>query len=524
MSEGSTVRSKLLFFAATGLCSVALYFSICHLGMRQFVGYDYGAYTNSAWQMHLGYRPYIDSIGAHPPQFYVVARWAFDWFGVEWFSLVKMGALFAALTLAIHAWLLSRIMGYWWSVLLACFTQIVTNLLVACWSHDTPSIVISTMFYTAVLGWRARPANLTFTAVFLLGVALLLSKVNYAGLYYVFTLAGLIAADLCAPKIGLRKNLVLFGSMLLGAVATLMAWRISLPALFKNYGEVSDRALSLTNAISFLFRDWAWEIKQTAILLLPALVCVAYLCSRWCTGRKDAHTFRLSVCISRQQMAWLLLLAIGPAAAFVAKATNSAWLMFELPPVIISLAAGYVMFRDSQWTSFRRLAVGGLLLSIAAVGANAIRWSVNRLATTEHFEGNFYDSHSLISISAWPYFEGLMAGPKLKVVLDDMQAVLRDQGYLGKPDAKIYIGPRIDFGYAVFGIRPARGLPLFWDPFKNGNLKKSQAMVERFKQAGFERLIFLQDDHIFFPDTLVEYIHSTYQASTIGLLTVYRRL
>jgi hypothetical protein len=519
------LRGKIAFLAMICLSGVTLFLLICRLGMIQFAGFDNGIYTNSAWQMHLGFRPYQDLVGGYPPLFLMGAKWAFDWFGVQWFSLVRMGGLFASLTLLIHVWLLGRIVGIWWGLLLACYTQAVTALVTSCWSHDWTSAVIAALFYTAVLAWREHPDGPSLGAIFLLGVVLLLSKANYAGVYYVLALVGLIAADLNAPKIGIRKNLVLFGSMIPAAVAALLACRISPLALFRSYLEAGDRVLSARHAITYLLLNQSWEVKQTVALLLPALVCVVYIFRlRWCSGRKDADSFVLTVRISRREMAWLPLLAIGPTAAVIAMATNNSYRMGELPPALISLACLYVIFRDSRWTRLRRLAARGLLLSVVAMAGNSIRLSVTRFSQSEHLEGNFYDPRGLVSISAWPYFDGLMAGPKLAAVLLEMQGVLRDQGYLGKPNAKVYIGPRIDFGYAVFGIRPVPGLPLWWESYSNADLPKTQVMVERFKQAGYERIILLQGDHTFFPATLVDYIRSSYQGSEIGLLTVYRKL
>ena len=259
--------------------------------MIQFAGYDNGIYTNAAWQMHLGIRPYQEMIGGLPPLFLMGAKWAFDWFGVQWFSLVKMGGLFAAVALLVHAGLLSRIMGCWWGLLLACFTQAVTSLPTSCWSHDWTSAVVATVFYTAVLVWRAHADRLGLIAVFFIGVVLLLSKANYAGVFFVLALMGLIAADLSAPKIGTLKNLVLFGSMVPAAVAALLACHISILALLRNYREAGVRVQSGGQTIQRLFLNQPWEVKQTAALLLPALICVAYLCSRWCAVRRDADSF-----------------------------------------------------------------------------------------------------------------------------------------------------------------------------------------------------------------------------------------
>jgi hypothetical protein len=197
--------------------------------------------------------------------------------------------------------------------------------------------------------------------------------------------------------------------------------------------------------------------------------------------------------------------------------------MTELPPAMVSLACFYVFYRGRDWTWFRKFAMAGLICSVAGIAANAVRVSVTRYTQAENFEGNFYDAERLTSISAWHYFEGLMAGPKLEAVLRDMEGMLKTQGYLGNANAKVYIGPRIDFGYAVFGIQPVRGLPLWWESYSNDSLPRTQRMVQRFKDAGFERIILLEDDQTYFPDTLSKYLHTAYQTSTVGRLTVYRK-
>jgi len=102
-----------------------------------------------------------------------------------------------------------------------------------------------------------------------------------------------------------------------------------------------------------------------------------------------------------------------------------------------------------------------------------------------------------------------------------MNTVLTDADYVGQPDAPVFFGPRIDFGYAAYGVHPYPGLPTWWEFFSQDSQGQTDVMVERFKRAHFKLCIFLHRDYTFLPARLTEYLNQAYQVYDTGELTIY---
>jgi hypothetical protein len=62
------------------------------------------------------------------------------------------------------------------------------------------------------------------------------------------------------------------------------------------------------------------------------------------------------------------------------------------------------------------------------------------------------------------------------------------------PAKTVFFGPRMEFGYAVFGRRPLEGLPLLWDPGNMFSPERLPALLLRFQQHDPDVLIFVKND------------------------------
>jgi hypothetical protein len=80
----------------------------------------------------------------------------------------------------------------------------------------------------------------------------------------------------------------------------------------------------------------------------------------------------------------------------------------------------------------------------------------------------------------------------------------------------------MEFAYALFSIRPPKGLPILWEAFE-ADSPASREMVGRFKAADFDLCIVLHNDYVFYPSAFLEYLSSAYDAQQVGELTVHTR-
>ena len=90
-------------------------------------------------------------------------------------------------------------------------------------------------------------------------------------------------------------------------------------------------------------------------------------------------------------------------------------------------------------------------------------------------------------------------------------------------DNKIYIGPRIDFGYAMFNVKPAKGFPLWWGEGVESGVPRgaTKKLVNRFEKSDFKMIITLSGDLAYHPSEIREYLDHYYSSYKIGYLLVW---
>jgi hypothetical protein len=89
------------------LGSIALFFAIWFLGLRQFGGYDHSALIESGWIQFTSLAPFRDYPCTVPPLLFAGDRYALLIFGVRWSAFVLLMACFAALSFLFLSALLS---------------------------------------------------------------------------------------------------------------------------------------------------------------------------------------------------------------------------------------------------------------------------------------------------------------------------------------------------------------------------------------------------------------------------------
>lgn len=515
-----------MFIAAAVSLALAIAGGVIHFGRIQFGGMDGGVLTNAAWQLHLGYDPYRDVANATPPFFLLGGKWAFDIWGVQWASLTKMTAVFAAVTFLVHVFLLFRCeMGPGWSLLIPTYTQCAAILTGSYWWYNGISGVIGAIFFTCAWLLYKDSASFANRILFVVSASILaLVKANVAVVFLATTFVAL-------AWIGKRPRLAVSAYSLAGVLSILLLLLAGINPFFvvRAYLEWGERALSPEHFIRFIFLNQDSEPIQTFILLALFLAGAAILALRtdWISfSTRSAGGLRrcwgFFSGIKPDLIGPIVFFIIGVFASIVMMGTNNSLNFGELPPLltggVILLHSAKRYFRGART---KTIAASLVAASVILLTANALRWTWQRIHIYYVGPETFYQDLPLTRLASPPFFNGTYVGPRLAAVLDDMDQLLKTKDYRRGTATSIFFGPRIDFAYAAFDIPPVPGFPLWWEAFQDDGKLRTKLMVERFKRTRFKLAVFLHRDYAFFPQSLIDYLNREYIVYDTKTLTIH---
>ncbi|MDX1948712.1 MAG: hypothetical protein SFU86_25210 [Pirellulaceae bacterium] len=481
---------------------------IAWLGGVQFGGMDGGVLSNAAWMTYLGYRPYADFDTQCPP-FYFIAGWlAFALFGVRWMSLVYFAALFASITFGWHWLLLRRLpLELGWRLAIALATQALTLVPIGWGHYNQLTAIAAALFLTAALGWTARPPDWRGWLHLTFATALLsLMKPNVAGL--------LIA---CAfPIVAAQRgwfwkscaSLVVAAGM---AIACMSIFGMSPVDMLRSYLGTGNRLANRENFANCLYLTGPVESGPTLCATVPLVIALLCLSVAAFANRDWLRRYwRLMA------LAW-----VGFAASFAGMCTNAEHNMVDLPVLVVGVIA-LTAWRQPAWLAGKW---GTASLAFVFAGTAQLLLiagfiTVNRTRIHDIGAYKFWEPGATQSIQDPVFFRGVAGGPILRTVLSQVNDVLR---VTDDKNTTIYFGPRMDFGYAAYGIEPPRGLPLWWTGLGEVSTAVQMEQVRRFQQLDPKVCIFLVDDYTWMPSALLEHLRDNYDLYQTGLLSVHIR-
>ena len=120
-----------------------------------------------------------------------------------------------------------------------------------------------------------------------------------------------------------------------------------------------------------------------------------------------------------------------------------------------------------------------------------------------------------------------VSGSMVEVENEVAQALNTNQG-------PYFFGTRLDFNYAVFGIRSPEQFPSWWHPGTAFPVSDQSKIIEQWRQDQFETLIFMKvgfagwDEgmyYTYYPQQFLDAIHSDYVADErYPDITIYHRI
>lgn len=481
---------------------------------------DGGVVANTAYEGYLNYKIYDELVTATPPLFILGAKMAYQIFGVYWSSLPLLLAFFAVIIFIWHVLILRALkVDKLWSLLIP-YTLISINLVTTSfWWYNRITIVCLTLFVTSAILFMNKPnTSLSRITLIISSILISLSKPNSAGLALVVMYLILFLAK--------SKKLVI-QILLLSITGTLIILIISGIDPFKlinNYTVLatSGRVTSVANWKSFLIDINFWEVRQTTVFLVPAIIAFVLMLVHGCVKR----------IIFKKDIPLLFFI---PAVLFISLAgmvTNNDYKMVGLGPVFMVTILMFQVWRNRVKNIHFPFTVNILLLTSSLLLIfSSINIGFSRISMRENDNPYFllrgwnvfyddYPTRPLVKLDHPPYWKGFTASQSLYNTVKQIDEIVTSAQIAGSTDPSVYFGPRIDFSYAAYGIHPPKGIPIWWEGYSDETKIQNAEIIERFMNYRFKIAIFYQDDFTFMPRNAVEYLKNEYDVYNYGSITI----
>jgi hypothetical protein len=517
----------LMIEATVLLASAALTAGfICITGMRHFNGADMSTLVDVGWRLLQGQRLYEDFISPLPPGFALGSKWAFEVWGVNWGAMVYVCAVYAVMTL-VWIYLLLRALGLsaGASLLLATCAVATTQVLPGYWWYNGITNVAAIVLYLSSLLVLQRPARIwAWTSVVAALVLVGLMKPNAWPL-------GLAAVFVLATSRVHRPRLV----ACLAAAAGLF-WLVARlgdfdPAeMWASYrGIAANRGNPLK--INYLFADnllgkleMAIDFLLAVVMMVPALVWTVLTMFPPAASESAGAAARDSFWNAARVM---LLTAAAFATGLILVQTNMELKFTDLVVILVPSAVLAFLCPETQptagWLSRYRAVAAARFFSVwlaVMLILGSFVWGWQRVRV---FCGMpFWEPIPVAQRDDCPrFFRSMTMGRQLDMLLHEVGALLRQTR-----NPTVLFGPRIQVGYAAFGLPSPRTLPIAWDSGTMYPRSLEPELVRRFDRQRPDLLVFLRDTYTYMPIEVLEYIADNYllvDADRLTEINVYIR-
>lgn len=524
---------KLGVFYGIGLALMAFIgLFILRCGMCQICGYNHSILVDFGWRLFKGQRAYVDFPCTVPVAFVLGPKFAFQWFGAYWKSIIDMTALFAMGTFAWSLFLLAQLFGRGWTTLLWAMTvQAISPMMASFWWYSPITDVTGALYALAAMYWLRRPTEKV--AMISYGAALLLMatmKPNVAGVLIV----GFSVILFVSPNHRWKALWVSLGSFAL-FVILLCLNHMSLFGMIAAYRSISARGGSLVPFLIDLnpLQQQLAMVEVASILVpvvvalsqgrqglrsvgawIPAVVMVGGICfyicnidpvihpeeTRW-RKVEGAASLVLPVIMAlypgrrslRSSSVWIGF--VGMLGGLYGFLTNSEQKLIDLPPVLmgglllvtalrqpVSSNGGSLFQMPVRWNRY-------FCLVCVVLGAGGLAQGFARDEVYSAGPGQFFQYDGSTHTIASGFFKGLHCGDIFDEVLKEEAEVLRQA-----QSATVWFGPRMEWGYAAFDKESPLDEPVIWDRLTMFDNTKEQLYLDHFLQSRRQVLILFKND------------------------------
>jgi hypothetical protein len=490
------------------LISSCVFFAwfIFHFGNHQFGAWDFNIAIDTGWRQVLGQRPYTGFITPNPPGFNLGIYYAFRIFGVTWNAQLFATILFCCATFLWIYWLLRRSSASPVYALFLAFSVESITVLPLCfwWYNDITSVLAAIYLLSAILCAKQdaqSDADRLAWLSYVISLSLLsLMKPNIAGLLIpsITVLLGIAVS---------RKRRFLLATAAGFALSLAILWlnHVSIPGLIHSYRDVSIERGGFN---TFGLEDYSpSEIYRLLLWTLLLAAPLAALVPRLFTAARSGRW---------RDIASLLIFATALPIALYGMSTNGEIKEVETSIIVIACGVLCLTFRNT-WRSLQLVFVT-MVASMAAamIYCGAARERVRTISPGIYFEYSNAD-HPIRDT----FFSSMSATPQFDNVLREMRVA--KQSFPGP----IFLGPRLEYGYADLRIPSPAGWPVYYQPGTSFARRDEARLTSVWNSLDFQTLIFTTDEDTYFdlyPDDLVRSIREHYDLQPgFSNINVFRR-
>jgi hypothetical protein len=480
---------KVLAVSVGGALFCGIFVWFC--GHRQFGGFDHSVLIDTGWRLLQGQQPYEDFPCTMPIGFVLGAGYAFRLFGLSWSAIIAFEAGFAALTFLWSLILLRQLTErLWLATALALACQAMANLLTSYWWYNAATTTAAVVFFLSALLFSREPqgvlANVSYAASLVLLAAM---KPNIAGV-----LIGGVTVVLLTSRAHRWRVLILSSVAFGGFAAWLGLHGLTVREVVESYLSISGRGLS---GEQFL-QDMRRREKAASLLALASLLAPWLLFVR-------AGLLHEAV---RKRSFWLAMAAV--AAGGFGFLTNGESKLVDLPLLLLALWWMHDEFLRAfgsqgapAWLRGGLRWVIAVAVTLALTGATAglLRHRVRGIGP-----GFFFEFARAAASPQTMFFRKTETGARF---LQTEAEVLRAlQQYA---PARVFFGPRMQWGYAAFRQPSPLSQPIWWHPGVAYPWVQEDAWVARWADTHHDLLVFAKADFTYLPHSMLQIIARNYE-------------
>jgi hypothetical protein len=448
--------------------TVALYSVKSQMG-----GYDLSPLIDLQWRLSKGELPQKDFINTFPYALILLIK-SVSWGNLSWFDFTYINIIAAFSTYILISVCGRNERSPHWYVLTAIAISlplIYTNHL---W-HSSISQYISMIFLisTYIVIGKKKLHFLECCFIFISASLLITAKQNIAAPIVLAT-----SIYFLLPGQNRKITIIILSGVIFGLVISSAILSQTINDFIYIYSAVLGRSkpdLAMYVAFTRIITHW---------IALPFMLYISYFFYR--STQTMSSSYRL----------FLFIFAVISLIPIITD-WDSKWNNFSLP-IFIAVIASLRAPAHPQTARGR----GALLASLIALYFVAGCGGIVR-ERMKHV-GPFYQSPAEVRLSDG-YFEDVYVGTNFASILDEVHKV-RDR-WLG---ANIYFGPRIEFSYLETQTPSPKHFPLWFHPGTSYPTKDEGHVIEAFKNADFDILIFAKNDRTRLPVEILEFVNLWY--------------
>lgn len=475
-------------------------------GNSQFGGFDQSLLVDVGYRMVSGQQPYTDFYVTTPLVFHFGVAAAYRLFGLHWASVVLFFGIFGALNFLWQNWILVRLgMDRKWSLLTTFTVQAVCTIYMSYWWYNPVTALLACTFFLSSVLAVYLPDSRSSWLSFLFSLALISwAKPNVAGpLIIGFSLVLLSVR-------GHRKPLLLTvgcaALLSLGALLWMGVWPTD---VLKSYLSAASRA-----------RPSVHRFRQDRTLAEYRMsFAMIYGFLAWLVVAIGTRV-RLKGPLNGQEIRALFLAGITTVVGLFAFYTNGESKLTDFPVWFLGILVGVAVILKWDFRnvgSFFRRSLATYCLVLLGVGMY-LGYERQRVKLVGKA---YFEKTDVARVdSSKPYFAGFHAGKMFRTTLKEIETNLKKVDLSG--EFPVFFGPRVEFAYAAFGLPSPKGFPIFW--WNDGvsfPVGDERLIIERFKKQAPRICFFFEDDYIYIPSEIQNFLKSNYTYHLESVMGVY---